>query len=64
MIDPLNKSMSSGLAIASARCFRGHGPWNRIDALAQPEKRQDCENDDDCANEVDDAIHDNSLRVG
>jgi hypothetical protein len=45
------------------RVVFGHGPCNPIDALAQPEKRQDCNNDDDCANEVDNAVHHNYLRV-
>jgi hypothetical protein len=27
------------------------------DALAQPEKRQDSDDDDDCADDVDDAVH-------
>jgi hypothetical protein len=34
------------------------------DALAQPEKRQDSDDDDYCADNVDDAVHENTLRVG
>ena len=30
---------------------------NRSDALAQPEERQDGDDDDDCADDVNDAIH-------
>jgi hypothetical protein len=33
-------------------------------ALAQPEKRQDSDDDDDCANDVDDAVHEITFRVG
>ena len=28
-----------------------------LPSLAQAEERQDCENDDNCANDVDDAVH-------
>ncbi len=34
------------------------------DALAQPEKTQDKENDDDCADDVDDAVHELAFCVG
>ena len=38
-------------------------PVQSIDALAQPEKRQDSEDDDNCADEVDDAVHEFAFRV-
>jgi hypothetical protein len=33
------------------------GLLSPLDALAQPEKRQDSDDDDDCADDVDDAVH-------
>ena len=36
----------------------------RDDALAQPQKRQDSNDDDDCADDVDDIVHEMTLRVG
>jgi hypothetical protein len=33
-------------------------------ALAQPEKRQNSGDDDDCADDVDDAVHEITFRVG
>ena len=35
-----------------------------LDALAQPQKRQDSEDDDDCADDVDDVVHEITFRVG
>jgi hypothetical protein len=35
-----------------------------LDASAQPEKRQDCEDDHDDADDVDDVIHARTLRGG
>ena len=32
--------------------------------LAQPEKRQYSDDDDDCADDVDDVVHEITLRVG
>ena len=32
--------------------------------LAQPEKRQESDDDDDCADDVDDLVHGITLRVG
>jgi hypothetical protein len=34
------------------------------DTLAQPEKRQDCEDDHDEANEIDDTVHMHPFRMG
>lgn len=38
-------------------CTHGHGPLLMLQALAEPEKRQDKEDDDDCSDDIDDAVH-------
>ena len=46
-----------------SRIDRSPGPFNHLDALAQPEKPQDSEDDDDCADDIHYAVHGISFRV-
>jgi hypothetical protein len=51
---------SFGLQTGPLKCVTALRPRH---ALTQPEKRQDCADDDDCPDDIDDGVHEFAFRV-